>query len=185
MKKVITDLMRNTKIEIVTVFLYLVAYLFYCFSKEKNINILNIDFSSYFSQDRLNGIAAFFAITIGVYVAVITVLATSEIGISKEMLKRRLDVPMINVIIVGMVENFISAGLSIFSPMNKYVRFILLIFITISIISFIKFIFLLVAIFKSNMNQMAKAIDEEEKYKDEILTYMNGIYQYVKAHENK
>lgn len=41
----------------------------------------------YFTQDRISGIATFFTIVIGIYVAVLTVIATSEIGISKKSSK--------------------------------------------------------------------------------------------------
>ena len=142
----------------------------------------DIDLSSYLSQDRLNGIAAFFAITIGVYTAVITVLATTEIGISKEMLKKKLDRPLIDVMIVGMIENFIAVGLAVFIPLNTITGYVLIVFLSIAIISFLKFTILLVVIFKANMNQMARDIDAEEQYKDSILAYLNNISRYCRKH---
>lgn len=174
-KDFIGDLARNIKTEILVAAFSLLFWL---------VNpggiIKKVDFPAYFSQDRLNGIAAFFAITIGVYITIVTVLATSEIGISKEMLKRRLDRPLINVIMVGLTENFVSVGFSVFAPMNVNTSFMLVVSLIISVISFIKFIILLVIIFKKNMEQMAKAIEEEEMYKNEMLTYVKEISRYIR-----
>lgn len=95
--KGIIGTLRNLKSEIVAAIVLSAI----CIWKEHtSLNFLSsVNLSSYLSQDRLNGIAAFFAITIGVYIAVITVLATTEIGITKEMLKKKLDRPLIDVMI--------------------------------------------------------------------------------------
>ena len=178
--KGIMGTLRNLKSEIV-VAIVLSAL---CIWKEHTpLNSLSsVDLSLYLNQDRLNGIAAFFAITIGVYIAVITVLATTEIGISKEMLKKKLDRPLIDVMIVGMIEDFIAVGLAVFIPLNTITGYVLIIFLSIAIISFLKFTVLLVAIFKANMNQMARDIDAEEQYKDSILAYLNSISCYCRKH---
>lgn len=163
----------NFKLEILSIFIILSVYFFYYLYPQVFPDFIKK--YDYFSQDRLDGIVTFFAITIGVYIAVITVLATSEIGISKEMLKKRLDKPLINVIVVGMTENFIATGLGIFAPANKLIERLLLIFIITSLISFAKFVVLLVIIFKKNMDQMAKSIDDDEEYRNQILHYLHSI----------
>lgn len=173
MKSIKDTFLYNLKIEIVTVMVLLILGIWKKYFPLKNSP--NIELLSYFTQERLNGIATFFAITIGIYIAVITVLATSEISISREMLKRNLDKPLIDIIIAGIVEDLTTVGLAIFIPLNVSIGYVLMIFLFISVISFAKFIVLLVVIFKANMNQMAKAIDEEETYKDSILTYLDTI----------
>ncbi len=146
----------NFKIELVVLFLYCTI----CILRRTCLSRITLQFSlaTYFSQDRLNGIATFFSITIGIYVAVITILAMSVIGISREMLKKGLDKPLLYVIVVGLIENICSVALAIFVPLNVLTTKILLIVVVVSVISFIKFIFLLLEIFKANMNQMAKMI---------------------------
>lgn len=94
------------------------------------------------------------------------------------MLKRKLDKPLINVIVAGMVEDFISVGLVVFAPLNSLTSKMVVIFVIISIISFVKFIILLIVIFKENMNQMAKSIDEEEDNKQLILIYLREIAKH-------
>lgn len=182
MKNKILEFGRNIKIEIVTIVFYIVAYIFREFITDKFFKSYNL--STYFTQDRLNGIAAFFAITIGVYIAVVTVLATTEIGISKEILRKKIDRSLINVIMVGIGENFFSVGLSIFIPLNAFTRYVLIVFLTISIISFAKFIILLVIIFKKNLQLMAQSIDEEEVYRNNMLTYIEEIFKYFQKHRD-
>lgn len=183
MKSALIELSKNLKIEITIVFIAIICYFV---KKYALINVqIAINLSQYFSQDRLNSIAAFFAITIGVYIAVITVLATAEIGISKELLRRRLDKPLINVMIAGMAENFISVGLAIFIPLNFLTQYILGVSLVVSAVSFVKFIMLLVIIFKNNMEQMAKEIDNEDYYRNAMITYMEGIFKHCQKQEKK
>lgn len=176
-KKIIMGVLQNGKLELFSILLGFFIY-FSPFSviKYGNWNILLPD---YFAQDRLNGIATFFTITIGVYVAVVTVFAMSEIGISKALLERKLDKALINVIIFGILEDIVTVGMAIFVPGNKITFYILLFSIVISVISFIKFIILMVIVFKKNMDQMAKNIDAEEKYRNDLLTCLEQIKRNI------
>ncbi|WP_230397991.1 hypothetical protein [Novisyntrophococcus fermenticellae] len=182
MKRTLIELGRNLKLEIFIIVLYIIGGVIYFYFPKCFPTCLNLN--TYFSKDRLAGIGTFFAITIGVYIAVITVLATSEIGISREMLKRRLDKPLIDVMMAGMTENLVTTGLAIFVPVNKITCYILLVFLSVSLVSFAKFIRLLVIIFKQNMEQMAKTIDEDEIYKNSMITYMEGIFKYFQEHRD-
>lgn len=172
MRDSIIEFLNNIKIELLSVGIFIFMLIFNHFEP------LNINIQSYLTENRMNGIATFFSITIGIYITVITILSTSEISISKEMLKRKLDKPLINVIVAGMVEDFISVGLVVFAPLNSLTSKMVVIFVIISIISFVKFIILLIVIFKENMNQMAKSIDEEEDNKQLILTYLREIAKH-------
>ncbi|MFQ7574541.1 MAG: hypothetical protein ACLRLD_03815 [Lachnospira sp.] len=172
MRDSIIEFLNNIKIELLSVGIFIFMLIFNHFEP------LNINIQSYLTENRMNGIATFFSITIGIYITVITILSTSEISISKEMLKRKLDKPLINVIVAGMVEDFISVGLVVFAPLNSLTSKMVVIFVIISIISFVKFIILLIVIFKENMNQMAKSIDEEEDNKQLILIYLREIAKH-------
>lgn len=178
MKYSFIEFCRNIKSEILAIILYIFVSIIGKFFISSYWDLSSL--LSYFTQDRLNGIAAFFAIAVGVYVAVVTVFATSKIGISREMLKRNLDKPLINVVIVGMIEDIITVGLSIFIPINKITVHILIIFLMVSVISFGKFILLLIIIFRANMNEMAKEIDAEEEYNDELLSCLKEILNQLK-----
>lgn len=58
----------------------------------------------------------------------------------------------------------------------------ILAFIVLSIISFVKFIVLLLKIFVENMNQMAKTIDEKERYDNDMMTYIKEISKNCRKH---
>ena len=163
--------LKNIKLEIIITILYLIFRIIK--SKCSWLNSL-INLREYFSQDRLNCITAFFAITIGVYITVITILATTELGISRKMLEKRLDKPLIDVIMFGIIEDFLTVTLAIFLQGN-FVYIFLPLLIMLSLISFAKFIYLLILIFKANMEQMAKAIDEKDRYDDDLLETIKQI----------
>ena len=168
--------MKNIKLELIITILYLIFMIIK--SKWSRLNSL-INLQEYFSQDRLNGITAFFAITIGVYITVITILATTEIGISRKMLERRLDKPLIDVIMFGIIEDFLTVASATFLLGNIVYDFLPL-FIILSLISFAKFIYLLMLIFKANMEQMAKAIDEKDRYDDDLLETIKLILMAIR-----
>ena len=176
--KRISGLLRNLKIEIIMLISAFVIY----FLQTSFFNSICIDefLLKYLVQDRLNGIATFFAITIGVYVTIITVLATSELGISKEMLKKRLDSSLIDIVIIGILEDLCSIIFAMFIPLNAITRYLLFIFLVVAITSFIKFIFILIYIFKGNMEHMAKIMDDEDQYRENIITFLYEISRYCR-----
>ncbi len=184
MRTTITEFLRDVRGEVVISVIFSIMYIAIFICKYFDLLEVPIDIflESYLTPDRLNGVASFFAITIGVYIAVITILATSEISISRELLVRKLDRRIINVVMVGMSENLLSAGCAIFIPLNKISRRMILAFIVLSIISFVKFIVLLLKIFVENMNQMAKTIDEKERYDNDMMTYIKEISKNCRKH---
>lgn len=109
----------------------------------------------------------------------ITILATTEIGISRKMLERRLDKPLIDVIMFGIIEDFLTVASATFLLGNIVYDFLPL-FIILSLISFAKFIYLLMLIFKANMEQMAKAIDEKDRYDDDLLETIKLILMAIR-----
>lgn len=174
------DFLKNLKIELAIAVLFVIGY--GVMKILPDASCFNLFLLNYYTSDRLSGISAFFAITVGVYIAVITVFATSELGISKEILKRRLDRTLIDVMMSGMLENLIAVGLSTFVNLDNTMRYVLTAVIAIGIASFVKFIILLVEIFKANMEQMAKNIDEEEDYRNKILGNLEIISRYFQKH---
>ena len=134
----------------------------------------------YFTQDRISGIATFFTIVIGIYVAVLTVIATSEIGISKKIIQNNIDDTLIVTIVGGMIENLLTVGVAIFGIERIWIYDILLTVIVASLVSFTKFVRLVVLISRGNMKEIAKNIEAEEHYKNAILTYLEDIHRYGK-----
>ncbi len=186
MRTTISEFLKDLREEIIIAVMFSIVFIVIFICKYFDLWEVPIDIflKSYLTPDRLNGAASFFAITIGVYIAVITILATSEISISRELLVRKLDRRIIKVAMVGMSENLMCAGCAIFIPINKISSRMILTLVVLSVISFIKFIVLLLRIFIENMNQMAKAIDEKERYDNDILTYVEEISKYCRKHMN-
>lgn len=169
---------RDIRMEIISIILTAVILL---------CNIFNLSsyMAVYFTNERLNGIATFFSITIGVYIAVITVLATAEIGISAEMLRRQLDKRLINVMMMGIIEDFVAVTLAVFVPLNEISIKVLVLSMVVAGISFVKFIRLLFTIFKVNMEQMVKKLDEDERNQAELLTNISEITKMCRDSINK
>lgn len=153
-----------------------------------NRNFSDLLFSilkDYLSKERINGLASFFSITSGIYIAVITIVATSVIGVSKDLLGRNLDRPMIHVFTLGLSEGLLTVGVSIFLPREiPYYYLILATSILVSIISLIKFIRLLILMFEANMNKMTEDIVKKESDEGDILYYLKILSQHKNRDEN-
>ena len=153
-----------------------------------NRNFSDLLFSilkDYLSKERINGLASFFSITSGIYIAVITIVATSVIGVSKDLLGRNLDRPMIHVFTLGLSEGLLTVGVSIFLPREiPYYYLILVTSILVSIISLIKFIRLLILMFEANMNKMTEDIVKKESDEGDILYYLKILSQHKNRDEN-
>jgi len=169
---------NNFKIDFLAIlFLVLILFLFW-----NHTNLQLIDLGQYFSGDRLSRIASFFSIVIGIYIAVMTILASSIIGLTKEILNKRLDYSLLTVIIVGLCENLLSVGLCVFMPLSALFYKLLILIVVLATVSLIKFIIVLALMFRINLNEMAKMIDEEARYKNILLTNLERI---VDKCENK
>lgn len=137
----------------------------------------------YFNGARIDGITAFFTITVGIYLAVITIIATSVIGISKKLLSSKIDQALLVVFISGMVEDLLVIMTAVIVPSTFSCYYSLLIgFSLMAFISFVKFIWYISKIFHANLNEMAKNLDEESRYKDNILEQLTRISENTKRH---
>ena len=168
MLKKICEFLKNSKLEIGIYIIFFIILIFSYLGK--------FDFSLTIEAEKRADIISFFAIIIGVYIAVITIIATSIIGITKEMLKEKLDTQLIDTIIFGMTETMLTIGTIIFiNPTTELNRIILIALICNSTISFLKFTIILTLIFKANMNAMAEEIDNKDDYENKILSNLDEI----------
>ena len=162
MLKYICEFIKNSKIE---VFLFLTGSVFF-FIKETNFLFLDS-----FEKDRL---IFFFSIIAGIYVTVLTLIGTTIISITKELLMRNLDKKIINIISLGIIETLVTIVLLVKKDnITIFYNSFLILMLIITFISFIKFIIILM--FKANMNAMVKEIDEKEKNEIEILAILDSI----------
>lgn len=131
----------------------------------------------YFSDGRVANLAAAFAIIIGIYISVISIVATSVIGISPELVgKKRLDESLLFVTKVGCTENIVAVLVGILLPIGaKPWCFLYLGLLVSCVISFVKFVNVMFLVFSINMKKMATSIDEESSTKNEILMRLEHI----------
>lgn len=173
----------NMKTECFVIIISLIVIILY-YIKFSFVTFLEGNLISYFSQEVKNGITSFFSITVGIYIAVVTIISTSVIGISKAILQRKLDHLLISIIIGGMSEGLVAVGLSVFCTSKEFIYFWLLATVVIiAIISFVKFIRLLLLIFRKNLEIMARTIDDDENYKNDLLTHIEEISGYCRKNK--
>lgn len=174
MLKKFGEFLKNSKLEIGIYIIFVIILISSYLGK--------FDFSLTIETEKRADIISFFAIIIGVYIAVITIIATSIIGITKEILKEKLDTQLIDTIIFGMAETMLTIGVIIFiNPTTELNRIILIALICNSIISFLKFTIILTLIFKINMNAMVEEIDNKNDYENKILS---NLYEIKNKLEN-
>lgn len=138
-------------------------------------SILNI-IRNYLCPKMVEKLSGFFSITIAMYMAVITIIATSVMGISKEFLKSKQENAIIDIFIVGIVEELSVVGISIFGVNDCPAYYTILITsIVMSVISLVKFIHLIVLIFKANMKLMVSQIDMDEYQKNKLFDIIEDI----------
>lgn len=162
---------NNLKIDIFCA----VFLIFFLFILGDNTIAGLIEWKVYFSTDRLGRIASFFSIVIGIYIAVMTILASSITGLTEKVLEKKLDDKLLSVIMLGLCENLLSVSICVFMPITTFFCKLLVLFTILALISLIKFIYILALIFKINLNEMARMIDVETKYKNDLLTNLEQI----------
>lgn len=131
-----------------------------------------------FVPDVLSPLVTFFSITCGAYLTVITIISTSVLSISEDMLKRNLEQDLLRIFVFGMFSNLFSALLcSIGSGISNCYLFYLILFasILLSLILFVRFVFIMVAFFKLNLTMMVKDIDKQDKDNAKIKELLRRI----------
>jgi len=135
----------------------------------------------YFSESRVSLLINFYSIVIGMYIAVITILATSRLSISEDILKERLDSKLIRVMLAGIIENLAVVVMLIAVPSSiRWYYDIVLVTIIVALLSLIKFICFLAIFFQLNMEAMAKEIDEENQRKGKDRGFQNSLMNALK-----
>lgn len=174
------NLKRNCKIETVIVaigLLWLILIAVTLLTKKWTfLQLLRLDV--YFTDDRCAGIVSYLSIAIGVYVTVWSIFATSASKLNTELLRDNVEKQLFFVIVIGLVESFITVLLCVFIP-NCFVFYarILLILVVLSSISFGKFVIILMQITKLNIKYIVEEIDQQNVEKVELFTKIDEIYK--------
>jgi len=121
-------------------------------------------------------VITFLEICIGIYATVISLLASQKTYFTVKLSQKQLDDKFVAVISIGMVLNiFTSLLLSIISTSYILTFSLALILCFLSILYFADFLRLLVIMFCCNMDFVASEHEEENKYRNKILTNLEEI----------
>ncbi len=164
-KRIIVFL-KDSKLEIV-LFLIL-GFIFY--SKQ------NIQIKEYLTPKRLENITFLTGVIVTVYLAVISIIATSSLALIPKLLETNLDKRIINIITFGLFENFLLLVMVVFLDSEKEIYLKLCIVVVLgAFLSFIKFVKILLQFLKTNFDLMAQEIDERKNKEIEYLTILDNI----------
>lgn len=180
--------LKNWKIEGI---ILLVAGLFCVIAKifsDNDIikNLMN-NLIKFINEERIDLLLTFSSISIGIYVTIITIIATSTIGITEDILRKRKSLSLLRVFFSGLMENLLLVIILCFIDVQNITHcFSIILFglILITFISFIKFIFLIKDIFLANMKSMVKNIIKENKYSQDIINLLEDIKENTKNTQN-
>ena len=128
----------------------------------------------YYSESRMGGMIAFYAISIGIYVTVISIIGTSEISITRELLRRRLDQRILWVSSIGILLNTVAVLIITFMP-NLLIGIWVVPILVSSIVSFMHFLFAILTLYKVNMDSMAREIDQRDQYLRDVLLHLENM----------
>lgn len=112
----------------------------------------------------------FLTIVIGIYLSILCIIATSQSTVIKALIEEDTEKQLGVVVIGGIIENLILILYILFSVRFYYQYFILLSLTLISVISFLKFIFVLYHFYSISNQETIKNIVQEEKDKNELFT---------------
>lgn len=153
------------------IYLIVIAVLFVLFY----MNIINIDteslvaktFASFYNSERINLITVFLSILSGIYLTVITIIGTSRLCLSSELLSKKLDKRLINYFLMGLIEDIIGVVLCIITDSESCIIIYIITSITLmlTVVSFLRFVFILKNLLISNLEAMVKNIDDENREK--------------------
>lgn len=132
--------------------------------------------STYYTESRLNNIVTFVSISIGVYMAIISILATTSTSVSEKIVERKLDDGLIALTCSGIIEGSFLMGLIIFvADTSPDLYYLITLLIIIFSISFLKFIIFVILAYKYNLSTIAKQVDEKNNLKNDILHLLEQI----------
>lgn len=180
-KQTMRLLRRNAKMEIVCYVAGCILVADSIFVRERHLQMLFATLRCFLTHERISDVSSFFAIAIGIYIAIITIIATSIIGISRKLLEQNRHKDLLCVISFGMIQNLLAVVIGVF--LSGQVDWLNRAYITIvvaGLISFVKFIYLIILIFSANMKQMTMEIDEGDRFRDAIESTLKQIENNTK-----
>jgi hypothetical protein len=166
---------KNCKLE-----LLLIALAIIWVNLSWRIPNLNQILEDYFSESRCSGIAGFTSIVIGIYITIWSIFATSASKINAELLKSRIEGQLFFLIGIDLIEALLTTVLCVFVPSGiSYYAELIALFTALTVVSFAKFIILIMIITKLNITYIVQEIDEQNAKCIESQVKTDEIYQRI------
>lgn len=148
------------------------GYLLFFFRKNNFFVSINTSLETYFSYERKALLIEFFSITTGIYITMLSILAISATKIMEALLKKKIEQQLLQIMMWGLISSiFVVLALG-FIPEMQGENIILFAVSIWAILHLIYFFFVLFVIFKFNVQNMDKEIDEENRWKRDIVKKM-------------
>jgi len=137
--------------------------------------------ADYLTSERSASFISFFAIIVGVYTTVWVILSTSVSKFGKIILRERIDRKLLFVIASGLIESSFVILMAMFVPsLFDFYEPLLLLFVMLALITFVKFICTLILLTKLNIESTVAEFDEADREKLECKIKIDSIYENTK-----
>lgn len=150
------------------IFLFALGVFAVFFRKKDMFAPINANLGDYFSDERMGSLIELFSITTGIYITMLSILAISATKIMEALLKKRMEQQLLDVMMWGLISNVFAVFVLVFMPVTQGGNIILLAVLVWAVLHLVYFFFVLFSIFKYNVQNMDKEIDEEDKWKNGI-----------------
>lgn len=182
-KEFVKLIFKEEKLILLTLLLAAVMCGVYQPGRYQPLDVIYAYLSQYFSQAIKDAIGTFFSIIIGLYVAVISIFATSTTGVGEKIVVGELDNSFIAKVMIGLISSLILVVFAMFVPDFRAYYFVLLGLWIAAMFSLIKFVVLLIVIFKVNMNSIAESIDARKSFESTLLSTLEVIKEELQRKE--
>ncbi len=160
---------------------FMVCFIVVCCLISKCFQINLMDFLKHFDKQLKSNIADFIELCIGIYAAVISILASQKTSLTVEISRKGYDVNFVAAISNGLVFNLISiAFLSLAKTDSNFSISIAIALACVSICHFFRFLVYLVLMFCYNMSVIAVENENDEIYKNGLLSELEEIRKALK-----
>lgn len=136
---------------------------------------------AFYSGDKISLMVSAASVMLGIYVAVISIIATSVLGITRSMVQRGRHYELLQIFSFGMFVNVLLVLLCILDGAGTaWGAAGISVLFALSAVSFLNFVRLIGLIFLANMKAMTETINERQRSEERLFTILNKIEEKQK-----
>ncbi len=147
----------------------------------KIFNLSSLNLKLVINSEYKNDLKNFIEICVGIYAAVISILASQKTNLIVKISEKNYDAKFVAAISTGVIMNLLTiVFLSIFKMQKTEVIFIAISLVILSLFHFFKFLSYLIIMFSYNMSTAASENADEKEYKNDVLTEIEQMNKALK-----